>query len=198
MVHCSRRPGEPEAYSALVRALVSKTQAAIKKEKFMSDSENHVKTGSRRAFIAAAAAAGVAAPIGLLAGRVFATPRILPVPGAELPICRTAAAGAPVAAGPLKKINFAWNAGAPCLIGVTVAKEKGIFAKNGLDVELINYSGSTDQLLETLATGKADAAAGMALRWLKPLSRVSTSRSSPAPMAAACDCSRRPRRTSRR
>ena len=135
----------------------------------MSDSENHAKTGSRRAFIAAAAAAGVAAPIGLLAGRVFATPRILPVPGAELPICRTAAAGAPVAAGPLKKINFAWNAGAPCLIGVTVAKEKGIFAKNGLDVELINYSGSTDQLLETLATGKADAAAGMALRWLKPL-----------------------------
>ena len=47
----------------------------------MSDSENHAKTGSRRAFIAAAAAAGVAAPIGLLAGRVFATPRILPVPG---------------------------------------------------------------------------------------------------------------------
>ena len=34
---------------------------------------------------------------------------------------------------------------------------------------LINYSGSTDQLLETLATGKADAAVGMALRWLKPL-----------------------------
>ena len=135
----------------------------------MTDRENHVKTGSRRAFIAAAAAVGAAAPIGLLAGRVFATPRILPVPGAELPICRTAAAGSPVAAGPLKKINFAWNAGAPCLLGVTVAKEKGIFAKNGLDVDLINYSGSTDQLLETLATGKADAAAGMALRWLKPL-----------------------------
>ena len=60
----------------------------------MTDRENHVKTGSRRAFIASAAAVGAAAPIGLLAGRVFATPRILPVPGAELPICRTAAAAA--------------------------------------------------------------------------------------------------------
>ncbi len=54
-------------------------------------------------------------------------------------------------------------------VGVTVAKDKGFFEKHGLDVELVNYSGSTDQLLETLATGKADAAIGMALRWLKPL-----------------------------
>ena len=50
-----------------------------------------------------------------------------------------------------------------------MAKEKGFFARHGLDVDLINYSGSTDQLLETLATGKADAAAGMALRWLNKL-----------------------------
>ena len=55
------------------------------------------------------------------------------------------------------------------MIGVTVAKDKGFFAKHGLDVELINFSGATDQLLETIATGKADAAVGMALRWLKPL-----------------------------
>jgi NitT/TauT family transport system substrate-binding protein len=69
----------------------------------------------------------------------------------------------------LKKISFAWNAGAPCLLAVTVAKDKGFFAKHGLDVDLVNYAGSTDQLLETLATGKADAAVGMALRWLKPM-----------------------------
>jgi NitT/TauT family transport system substrate-binding protein len=135
----------------------------------MSDSDFDNKPNSRRAFLAGAAALGVAAPIGLAAGRVFATPRILPPALPDLPICTAAVTDAAAAAGPLKKITFAWNAGAPCLVGVTVAKEKGFFAKNGLDVDLINYSGSTDQLLETLATGKADAAAGMALRWLKPL-----------------------------
>jgi NitT/TauT family transport system substrate-binding protein len=31
------------------------------------------------------------------------------------------------------------------------------------------FGGSTDQLLEAIATGKADAGIGMALRWLKPL-----------------------------
>ena len=41
--------------------------------------------------------------------------------------------------------------------------------KRNLDVELINFGGSTDQLLEAIATGKADAGVGMALRWLKPL-----------------------------
>ncbi len=85
------------------------------------------------------------------------------------PICRAAATGDAVPSGELKKISFAWNAGAPCLLAVTVAKDKGFFAKHGLDVDLVNYAGSTDQLLETLATGKADAAVGMALRWLKPM-----------------------------
>jgi NitT/TauT family transport system substrate-binding protein len=94
----------------------------------------------------------------------------LPLDIDNLPICRTGTESSVAAAGgPLKKITFAWNATAACLVGVTVAKDKGFFEKHGLDVELINYSGSTDQLLETLATGKADAAIGMALRWLKPL-----------------------------
>jgi NitT/TauT family transport system substrate-binding protein len=83
-----------------------------------------------------------------------------------LPRCRRRSRRA---TSPLRKITFAWNAGAACLVGITVAKEKGFFERNGLDVELVNYAGSTDQLLETLATGKADAAVGMALRWLKPL-----------------------------
>jgi NitT/TauT family transport system substrate-binding protein len=139
-----------------------------RRNRTMTDKDSR-QAGSRRAFLASAAALGVAAPIGLAAGRVFATPRINPPVLPDLPICRVAAADAAAATGPLKKITFAWNAGAPCLLGVTVAKEKGLFARHGLDVELINYSGSTDQLLETLATGKADAAAGMALRWLKPL-----------------------------
>src|SRR5580704_18381636 len=94
--------------------------------------------------------------------------------------CRAAATGDAVPTGGLKKVTFAWNAGAPCLLAVTVAKDKGFFKKHGLDVDLVNYAGSTDQLLETLATGKADAAVGMALRWLKPMEQGSTSRTSRA------------------
>jgi NitT/TauT family transport system substrate-binding protein len=134
----------------------------------MSGPDNEQNPSSRRTFLAQAAALGLAAPIGLVAGKVLATPRPAKLDALNFPICRAAAEG-DVSAGPLKKVTFAWNAGAPCLLAVTVAKDKGFFAKHGLDVDLINYSGSTDQLLETLATGKADAAVGMALRWLKPM-----------------------------
>jgi len=68
-----------------------------------------------------------------------------------------------------RKLTFAWNASAFCLSPVVVAQERGIFERNGLQVDLINYTGSTDQLLESLATAKADAAVGMIHRWLKPL-----------------------------
>ena len=70
------------------------------------------------------------------------------------------------AQGPLK---LTFNAAAVCTSAAPVAIEKGFFKKHGLEVELTNYAGSTDQLLEALATGKADAGIGMALRWLKPL-----------------------------
>ncbi len=53
-----------------------------------------------------------------------------------------------------------------------VAQERGFFEKNGLQVDLINYSGSTDQLLESIATGKADAAVGM----IHPLAQAAGSR----------------------
>ncbi len=52
---------------------------------------------------------------------------------------------------------------------MVVAQERGYFERNGLQVDLVNYTGSTDQLLESLATAKADAAVGMIHRWLKPL-----------------------------
>jgi NitT/TauT family transport system substrate-binding protein len=74
-----------------------------------------------------------------------------------------------LAAQPLRDIKLAWNAGAVCLAAVPVAIERGIFEKNGLRVELVNYVGSTDQLLESIATSKADAGVGMIHRWLKPL-----------------------------
>ena len=45
-----------------------------------------------------------------------------------------------------------------CTVGIPVADQRGNF----------NFGGSTDQLLEAISTGKGDAGAGMALRWLKP------------------------------
>ncbi len=68
-----------------------------------------------------------------------------------------------------RKLTFAWNANAFCLSPIVVAQEQGYFERNGVLVDLVNYTGSTDQLLESLAAGKADAAVGMIHRWLKPL-----------------------------
>ncbi len=72
-------------------------------------------------------------------------------------------------AAPNTKLRLTWNANAICTVGVPVADQLGIFKRHNLDVELINFAGSTDQLLEAISSGKADAGVGMALRWLKPL-----------------------------
>ena len=95
-------------------------------------------------------------------------------------VLRAGAAAALVGAGglvasrnawsaPPRKLTFAWSSIAFCLSPVVVAQERGFFEKNGLDVELLNWGGSTDQLLEALATGKADVGVGLIHRWLKPL-----------------------------
>ena len=97
---------------------------------------------SRRNVLRASSAAAIGASSGLIASRAWSQQR---------------------------KLTFAWNASAFCLSPVVVAQERGYFEKNGLQVDLINYTGSTDQLLESLATAKADAAVGMIHRWLKPL-----------------------------
>jgi NitT/TauT family transport system substrate-binding protein len=68
-----------------------------------------------------------------------------------------------------KPIRIAWNTGAVCSAPVGYAVEKGILSKHGIAGETVNFAGSTEQLLEAIATGKADAGVGMALRWLKPL-----------------------------
>lgn len=67
------------------------------------------------------------------------------------------------------RIRLAWNPVALCLAPVVLAQQKGIFARHGIDVELVSYAGSTDQLLEAMSTGKTDAGVGMILRWIKPL-----------------------------
>jgi NitT/TauT family transport system substrate-binding protein len=75
----------------------------------------------------------------------------------------------PFIARPGTALKLTWNANAICTVGVPIADQTGIFKRHGLDVELVNFGGSTDQLLEAISTGKADAGVGMALRWLKPL-----------------------------
>ena len=51
-----------------------------------------------------------------------------------------------------------------CNVGVAVADQLGFLRRRNLKVEKINFAGATDQLLELLASGKADAGVGMALR----------------------------------
>lgn len=108
-------------------------------------------------------------PLAAAARPLFASSRIaVPDNLAAPPICKSATG--PVTIVPDKKsLKLTWNASAICTVGVPVAQAKGFFGKRNLDVELINFGGSTDQLLEAIATGKADAGVGMALRWLKPL-----------------------------
>ena len=121
---------------------------------------------SRRSVLSFAGTFGAAAPFGIFgAARALTTPPY--IPGRAL-ICRAAASGEELQ-GPPRQIKLAWNANAACTVAAPVAKEHGIFAKHNLDVEFFNFGGSTDQLLEAIATGKADAGLGLALRWLKPL-----------------------------
>jgi NitT/TauT family transport system substrate-binding protein len=121
---------------------------------------------SRRSVLTFAGAVAAVAPFGAFgAARALTAPPYLP--GASL-ICRTATGGEEFQ-GPPRQLKLAWNANAACTVAAPVAKERGIFAKHNLDVEFFNFGGSTDQLLEAIATGKADAGLGLALRWLKPL-----------------------------
>ncbi len=124
---------------------------------------------NRRTLLQAGAASVLAAPLGAFSVKAFpvAPPQI---DFSEFPICRTSSEAPPALTGAPRKLKFSWNAGAVCNVPLPVAIDQGFFQKQNLDVELINYSGSTDQLLEAIATtAKTDAGIGMALRWLKPL-----------------------------
>lgn len=102
-------------------------------------------SNSRRQLLGAAAVAGLVAPLGMLGARAWA-------------------------AGPAQRVfKIAWSPTAVCQSPVSVALERGFFDKYNINVERINFSGSTDQLLEAIATGHADGGIGMALRWFKPL-----------------------------
>lgn len=123
----------------------------------------------RRHLLQAGLAAAFAAPLGALGAQAFAPRGLTPaIEFSEFPLCQTSS-NAPALTGAPRKLKLSWNAGAVCLAPLPVAIDHGLFQKQNLDVELVNYSGSTDQLLEAIATGKSDAGLGMALRWLKPL-----------------------------
>jgi len=123
---------------------------------------------SRRTILGLAGVVGVATPVAMLgAARAMTAMKGWPLPD-EFPLCRAAMTGEGLS-GPARALTIAWNATSICSSAAPVAKERGVFAKHNLDVEFINFGGSTEQLLEAIATGKADAGIGMALRWLKPL-----------------------------
>jgi NitT/TauT family transport system substrate-binding protein len=123
----------------------------------------------RRSLLRASAAAAFAAPLGALGAHAFSPGAIAAATDfSQFPICK-ASSDAPLLTGAPRKLKLSWNAGAVCLAPLPVGIDYGFFQKQNLDVELVNYSGSTDQLLEAIATGKTDAGLGMALRWLKPL-----------------------------
>ena len=96
---------------------------------------------SRRQFLASAAVAGTAAAA------------FSPLPVLSQP----------------RKITIAWSQASFCQVPVPIALERGFFEKNGLQVEVLNWGGAADQLLEALATGKAEVGVGLIHRWVKPL-----------------------------
>ncbi|SNB74918.1 NitT/TauT family transport system substrate-binding protein [Arboricoccus pini] len=126
------------------------------------------RPGTRRALLASAGAIGFGSALGVLGGRLLgATPPAWAAD--ELCLHPTLAAADAVPSSQRKKLTIAWSPAATCISPIGAAYTQGIFAKHGLDVEFVSFGNSTDQLLEAIATGKADAGVGMALRWLKAL-----------------------------
>jgi NitT/TauT family transport system substrate-binding protein len=78
------------------------------------------------------------------------------------------AVASPALAQP-RHIRFAYNGTGICTAAVPVALHRGYFERNGLDVEFVQLAGSIDQMLQAMATDKADAGGSMLLTWLKPL-----------------------------
>jgi NitT/TauT family transport system substrate-binding protein len=115
--------------------------------------------------------AGLVLPLGAMGPTFWRTGQTsLPDTMAYPPTCRVAGNDAAVAPGAVpREVKICWGANAICHVGLAVADERGFFAKRNLKVEKINFAGATDQLLELLASGKADAGLGMVLAWMKPL-----------------------------
>jgi NitT/TauT family transport system substrate-binding protein len=110
-------------------------------------SDLHTPRVSRRAVLKTVGAAGIAVSAGALGSRVFS----------------------PAIAGPAPKVRLAWTEVAACHSPLGFGVAKGIYSKHNLDVELFYQGASGQTLIQALATGKADAGAGLIGDWLKPL-----------------------------
>ena len=102
---------------------------------------------SRRAILTTVGAVGVAGAAGVLGSRVFS----------------------PAIAGPAPKVRLFWGDIAACHSPLGFGVAKGFYAKHNLDVELYPFSSNGQTVVQALATGKADAGAGLVGDWLKPL-----------------------------
>ena len=137
------------------------------------DMTRHLSQGAgrgRRSFLHFTVS-GLAVPLGGMAPASWRTAQrsLLDTLG-HPPICHAAVEVTAIAPGPApRELKITWNTNAVCNVGVAVADQLGFFAKRNLKVEKINFAGATDQLLEQLASGKADVGVGMALAWMKPL-----------------------------
>ncbi|GLR46076.1 ABC transporter substrate-binding protein [Mesorhizobium amorphae] len=72
-------------------------------------------------------------------------------------------------AGNAPKVRLAWTEVAACHSPLGFGVAKGFYARHNLDVELFYQGASGQTLIQALATGKADAGAGLIGDWLKPL-----------------------------
>ena len=101
---------------------------------------------SRRTVLGAVGAAGVAGTLSVLA-----KPAI-------------------VRSADLQKVRFGWAQPAACHAPLAYAAKTGVFAKHGVDVELIDFlANGDDALTKYIASGKIDVGAGFLLGWLKPM-----------------------------
>lgn len=76
---------------------------------------------------------------------------------------RSAIAGNPT------KLRLSWTEFAACHSPVAFALATGIYAKHNLDVELFYQGASGQTLVQSIATNKTDAGAGLLYDWVKPL-----------------------------
>jgi len=127
---------------------------------------------SRRGVLGLAGALGAGASLGVLsAANAFPgfAKGAVSGSGDDVPICRVSDTSTADPKGAPRHLRFAYNGTGICMAAVPVALHRGYFAKHNLDVEFLQLAGTTDQMLQALATDKADAGASMLLNWLKPL-----------------------------
>src|SRR5262245_52232186 len=104
---------------------------------------------SRRTVLGLAGVFGVATPVAMIGAARALTAMKSRSLAEELPLCRAAMTGERLS-GPPRALTLAWNATSVCTVAAPMAKEGGIFAKHNLDVDFVNFGGSTEQLLEAI------------------------------------------------